>query len=283
MTMHDATIASGAKACPKPCACPCHKLTYEMMAHLPECAEGPPPEISDEQIREVGTEMIDATATVFGVSRDRVRQAMTHPGEAKVIPFPPAASPWSGGDDGRAWFRTLTGRQFFYDDPGAYPYELDEIAHALANMCRFAGHLRDFYSVAEHSVYVAEHVASVPGVDIRRVRAALIHDGSEAFALDIPRPMKRTPAFAEYRRLEDEIQRAILRRFGLLEFHDDPGMKIADAAVLHEEKVQLRGRADYWDLGVERARMKIRGFKPLDAKAFFLDAWRRFGGGEEAA
>jgi len=57
------------------------------------------------------------------------------------------------------WLETHTGQQFFYDADkiDTNPYQIDDIAHALSNICRFNGHCQKFYSVAQHSVVVARY------------------------------------------------------------------------------------------------------------------------------
>lgn len=85
---------------------------------------------------------------------------------------------------------------------------IDDIAHALSHVCRFAGHTSQFYSVGQHSVLVAREVGTL---------AALLHDASEYLLTDLPRPLKRRPEFAFYREAEAALQAKILRRFGVIE------------------------------------------------------------------
>lgn len=187
----------------------------------------------------------------------------------------------------RSWFLTLTGRQFFYDDPHGYAYEVSEIAHALGMNVRFNGHLRKFYSVAEHSVHVARVVEAegramgIPEADLFPIcRGAMMHDASEAFLADVPRPQKRLPAMRAYRFLEECVQVAILRQLGLEAFHDRDVIKRADASVLRAEKDQIRDGHGYqsYDAVVEPAKVTILSLMPWDATALFLEEWLRFGG-----
>lgn len=82
--------------------------------------------------------------------------------------------------------RLASGRLF---EPFAQhrPEEFDpyDIAHALSNVCRFAGHTIDFYSVAQHSVHVAEWLPDELKL------WGLMHDAAEAYIGDIPSPIKR--------------------------------------------------------------------------------------------
>lgn len=56
------------------------------------------------------------------------------------------------------WMQVYSGKQFWPLDPRPEEIEIEDIAHSLANMCRFAGHSEKFYSVADHSHRVAEYV-----------------------------------------------------------------------------------------------------------------------------
>lgn len=78
-----------------------------------------------------------------------------------------------------------------------------DIAHALANKCRYGGHCRFFYSVAQHSVLCAQ-VAQRAGLD---ARWALMHDAAEAYLCDVPRPVKRQ--LAGFDNLETRLLQSI--------------------------------------------------------------------------
>jgi uncharacterized protein len=92
---------------------------------------------------------------------------------------------------------------------------ISDIAHALAMTCRFGGHSSWHYSVAQHSIYVAERVFHLTG-SANVARVALLHDASEAYLGDIVRPLKLLDCFREYRLIELQTQRRIYDRFGLL-------------------------------------------------------------------
>lgn len=55
------------------------------------------------------------------------------------------------------WIMTYSGKRYYYLSPTAEDISIVDIAHALSNKCRFAGHCKDFYSVAQHSFLVAEY------------------------------------------------------------------------------------------------------------------------------
>jgi hypothetical protein len=62
---------------------------------------------------------------------------------------PPAPGPY---------LQTVSGRWVNPFDPDPDQLDIGDIARALANQCRFGGHCRAFYSVAQHSVIVSEIV-----------------------------------------------------------------------------------------------------------------------------
>lgn len=108
---------------------------------------------------------------------------------------------------------TSTGKWFDVLNPSPSQIDLQDIASALSKLCRFGGHCRAFYSVAEHSILAAELMMQHKSSDSILIRWALLHDASEAYVVDIPRPAKRQ--ISEYIRIEDAIQRAIAERFDL--------------------------------------------------------------------
>ena len=104
---------------------------------------------------------------------------------------------------------TFSGLRFWPLDPDPAKILIDDVAHALAHQCRFGGHASRFYSVAEHSVHVSKLCPP------EHALWGLLHDASEAYLVDLPRPLKRLPEFAVYREAERRLQRAVAVRFGL--------------------------------------------------------------------
>jgi hypothetical protein len=53
-----------------------------------------------------------------------------------------------------SFIQTLSGNKFNYTNATIDDIDIEDIACALSNICRFAGHLPEFYSVAQHSVFM---------------------------------------------------------------------------------------------------------------------------------
>ena len=142
------------------------------------------------------------------------------------------------------WCQTFTGAQVWPLDPRIEDLRVEDIAHALACQNRFAGHTRVPYSVGEHSVRasLAVDVSGCRTDDQRRkVRlAALMHDATEAYLVDLPRPIKRDPTMYGYRAAEERlaaVTEAWLRLpLGAFEW---PAVKRVDAALLMTEARDL--------------------------------------------
>ena len=117
---------------------------------------------------------------------------------------PPAPGPY---------LQTVSGRWVNPFDPDPDQLDAGDIARALANQCRFGGHCRVFYSVAQHSVIVSELVEQRGG-DAEDVFAALMHDATEAYLGDMPHPLKhRSPLGAAFKAAEEQLEHAIRDRF----------------------------------------------------------------------
>lgn len=83
-----------------------------------------------------------------------------------------------------------------------------DIAHALSNLCRYGGHCPRFYSVAQHS-YLCSLMDGTPQEQLE----FLMHDASEAYMVDLPRPIKRN--MQNYRDIEEKLLSVICERFKL--------------------------------------------------------------------
>ncbi len=169
------------------------------------------------------------------------------------------------------WILTASGRQFWPLTPRVEDVSIEDIAHALANVCRFTGHVRTFYSVAQHSVIVS-HLC-----EPRHALYGLLHDGSEAYLSDIARPVKHTPEFAGYRVIERRLQEMIYQAFGL-DADEPPDVKAADNVALVTEKRDLMpDRGPAWHESIRHVPVmaeKIVPQSPVLARLAFLT---RFG------
>lgn len=130
---------------------------------------------------------------------------------------------------------TNSGIEFDPQRPDASKVKLHDIAHALSNQCRWSGHVRWFYSVAEHSVR-ASHL-----VPQRHALAVLLHDASEAYVQDMPTPIKHSPQMRWYRDLERGVQAAIGMHFGIQWKEHEEAIKFADRVMLASEARDLMG------------------------------------------
>lgn len=125
------------------------------------------------------------------------------------------------------YIRTFSGRKFWPLDPRPEDVCIEDIAHALSNNCRWGGHAHRFYSVAQHSLFVAHWLPTLE---------ALMHDASEAYILDMPRPIKRQ--MPEYSAIEDNLMKCIAERFDF-PYPFPKQVKAADDFALYYEKSQL--------------------------------------------
>jgi len=144
-----------------------------------------------------------------------------------------------------------------------------DIAHSLANQCRFTGHVREFYSVAQHSVLVAEYVMDDLDGSSRLGLSGLLHDASEAYLSDLARPVKHALGFGEaYREVEERLQRTISQAFHLKYPFPDIVIKVDDALLAAEQR-DLMPRYRHIDALLDYP-YPIAGWLPEMAKARFL-------------
>ena len=116
-----------------------------------------------------------------------------------------------------SWILTATGVQFDLHLIRDADISLIDIAHHLAQVNRYTGACSRPMSVAEHSLFVLAIVEDVlPAAGPAVLLAALMHDAHEAYTTDLSAPMKQVIGEA-WRAQENRIQRAVLKRFGLVE------------------------------------------------------------------
>jgi 5'-nucleotidase len=151
------------------------------------------------------------------------------------------SEPIQQDEEGRigGWVLTFTKRKFWPLDPRPGDYCIEDIAHSLARICRFGGHVQcEHYSVAQHCVLISEQFTE----PFKRY-VALMHDAAEAYPPgDILRPLKKSddPGVAYLLRIQDNIERVLRNQFCIPE-QDMDYVKHMDKRMLVTESRDVRG------------------------------------------
>ena len=142
-----------------------------------------------------------------------------------------------------SWIITHTGVHFDPLNAMVDMVNIEDIAHALSHICRFNGHTKSFYSVAEHSVHVSKLVPE------RYAKEALLHDATEAYLMDVCTPLKQRMCFIDqqkdmaypYSWYEAKLREVIFKRFKLESIggHISKRIEEMDKRILATEYVQL--------------------------------------------
>lgn len=162
------------------------------------------------------------------------------------------------------WMQTYTGRAFYPLDPQPADIDPVDIAHSLSLLCRYGGHVKLAYSVAEHCVLLSHAVAP------ENALWALLHDATEAYLGDMIRPLKT--AMPEYRQVEDRLAAVIADRFGIDPVCPDE-VKLADTRILLDERAALMAAPPQpWAVEhLEPLGVEIRCWAPDEAENRYLD------------
>lgn len=166
------------------------------------------------------------------------------------------------------WLQTVSGRAFYPLDPRPEDIDIGDIAHALSQVCRFGGHCLRAYSVAEHSVRVAQAIRDYGGSHDTQFEG-LLHDAAEAYIGDVIWPLKQAEELGGYKRIERAIEHAIADRFGLPR-RKSPIVKHFDLVLLSTEKRDLMSAGPGREDGAEREGAAAR--EHLDA--WHSDGWQ---------
>jgi len=148
--------------------------------------------------------------------------------------------------------RTRSG-WFYPFDPRPEEIHIRDIAHALSMLCRFGGHVRSFYSVAQHSVLVSLNVPEEFAL------VGFLHDATEAYIGDMVAPIKRQLPRFNY--VEDLVWCAVVDRFDLTEHGVDPTTMAMPPEVKHADmRALVTEMRDLWS-------------GPSEERSFEYEAW----------
>jgi len=164
-----------------------------------------------------------------------------------------------------SWIQTYIGKQFWPLAPRPQDLDIRDIAHSLSLQCRFNGHCREFYSVADHSVRVAGHLPDDLAL------WGLLHDAAEAYLGDLTRPLKRQEEAQWFNDAEERLLQVIAATFGLA-WPMPEAVRTADDVLLVTEArdLMVEPPAD-WRLAVEPLADRIEPLAPAAAEALFLE------------
>lgn len=174
------------------------------------------------------------------------------------------------------WITTYTGRKFHLLCSTPDEVCLEDVARALSRVCRFGGHTREFYSVAEHSVLVSLLVRP------ELAAAALLHDAHEAYFADLTQPLKwcmRPPFKRWWDDLTSAAQRSIHQALGVPEPTAAERREIRDADIMAlaiERRDLIADQESHWPIldGVEvPAEHKAIAMSDTLAFRYFCQRW----------
>ena len=166
---------------------------------------------------------------------------------------------------------TLKVPKFYFLNPKIEDIYVEDIAHSLSMVCRFGGHCNQFYSVAEHSVIVAE-ILEKEGADVLTCFAGLLHDAEETYLPDIPRPIKQL--LPDAAKMYEVLDSAIAQRFGLQEA-DWVRIKDIDHRLVITEAKALGVWNEEWEAEGAPLETWLYMWSHHDAKAEFLATFDR--------
>lgn len=142
------------------------------------------------------------------------------------------------------YIRTYTGEIFYPLNPEPEKIHIKDIAHALSLLCRGNGHIKSFWSVGQHSICCARE-AMARGYSNRLALACLLHDASECYLSDIPRPFKQN--LPEYKEWEDQLLDMVYQKYlgeGLSAEEQVKLKEIDDAMLWYDLELLLDERQD---------------------------------------
>jgi hypothetical protein len=186
---------------------------------------------------------------------------------------------------------TFSGKFIEPLNPDYETIDIVDIAHGLSNICRYGGQSREFYSVAQHCIYVSYNTLPENALN------GLLHDGSEAYLGDVCRPLKYQEQYQFYRDVEDVLQTMIYQKYGKVPdgeldagiFYDveyeSKDIKNADTSMLSIEQQHLFNH--HWSPKLQWSYLKYQGKELLDvfdiwtpnvAEYRFMERFKELGG-----
>ena len=171
-----------------------------------------------------------------------------------------------------AYITTFTGIHMTPVAPAIEQIDIRDIAHSLSLQCRANGHYAEFFSVAQHCINCMQE-AKARGLNQRIQLACLIHDASEAYVADVPRPVKL--GLPNYIEMEERLIACVFQCFLGEELTKDEEAIVyeIDDAMLYHEFLALKGEALLKEAPVLVGMPDFDGRMPKEAEQWYLDCF----------
>lgn len=164
------------------------------------------------------------------------------------------------------WFQTYTGKAVYPMSLEVEDICIEDIAHSLSMQCRYNGHSRLFYSIAEHCILMTQKAPPEYALEV------LLHDASEAYLTDVPSPIK--PFLTNYRDIEKAAEEVIAKKFKL-QYPFPQIVKDLDMSILNDEKDFFMGEGERdWNLKAPYLDVEFLGLSCYQAKKKFLQLYK---------
>lgn len=144
-----------------------------------------------------------------------------------------------------SFLQTFSGHLISVQRPDPAMIDFVDIITALTKQCRFNGHCKRFYSVAEHTVRGVKLAQKLFPENKRLAKSFFLHDFTEAYVGDVIRPVKKhVPQFKE---IEKGFHKAICSHFNVKEDDfDENGVHLIDNYMAMWEKRDLLPDNIFW-------------------------------------
>lgn len=169
-------------------------------------------------------------------------------------------------------FTTNSGKTFDFSNPSVDVIDIRDIAHALSNICRWGGH-GPFFSVGEHSVLASELAMQDRPNNYELQMAVLLHDATEAYIGDMPKPLKIM--IAQYNGIEERLEALISNKFIPYSYkYSKDDIKYYDLQMFKKERDELFSVHTGPDLDtIPYPDIDLEMWTPSEAKIYFLERY----------
>lgn len=151
---------------------------------------------------------------------------------------------------------------------------ITDIARSLSQQCRYGGHTRRHYSVAQHSVLLYRYARHVVREGYEVQLLALLHDAGEAYVPDLPRGLKYHELMTAYRSIGDAAQTIVEKAFGInVSPSDRARVKAWDGRIVNDEWAEVMHGERPTTKRVNRLGVRVTRWGIDSAEDHFLQAF----------